>query len=186
MPPSKKATSLEKTRKKKREAEKRRRARIKADPEKYEAAKLKEKQRREKRKAEKKIAKIKDLTPRQQRAQRKVWQERTRKCRRLKKERQLQLEKILRENTTVCTNDEMGNIIVEGRTESINQNESQLSMPPAPSTSFSKCSLVSNTSSRQKLQGALISRRNRNNKIKIIKKQREQLDDMKKKYIHCK
>ncbi|XP_063835639.1 uncharacterized protein LOC135084794 isoform X6 [Ostrinia nubilalis] len=79
--PHKKAVSKEEKRKRKKEAERLRRERIKADPEMYEAAKLKEKQRREKRKAENRIKTIHDLTPQQKRAQRKAWQECTRRHR---------------------------------------------------------------------------------------------------------
>ncbi|XP_028169163.1 uncharacterized protein LOC114359107 isoform X4 [Ostrinia furnacalis] len=108
--PHKKAVSKEEKRKRKKEAERLRRQRIKADPEMYEAAKLKEKQRRKKRKAENRIKTIHDLTPQQKRAQRKAWKECTRRHR-MKK----QLENVNSDNTlpkkveSTRTDDKIGN-----------------------------------------------------------------------------
>lgn len=98
MPRKKNKVDVEAKKISKREYERRRRAKIKADPVKYEEAKEKERARRQRRKEQRKILSIKDLSRRDQKAQREEWRKRTRKSRALKKciERGMQL---IRENT---------------------------------------------------------------------------------------
>lgn len=86
------------------ERERRRRAKIKADPVKYAEYLRKEKERRQKRKAEKKILLIGDLTPRHQRAKRKEWRDYA-KIRRAKKKTAERAFRPFRENTPSTDSD---------------------------------------------------------------------------------
>uniref|UniRef100_A0A2A4ISZ8 Uncharacterized protein n=1 Tax=Heliothis virescens TaxID=7102 RepID=A0A2A4ISZ8_HELVI len=90
--------NIEARKKARREYERKRRAKIKADPVKYEEAKEKERARRQRRKEQRKILSIQDLSRRDQKAQREKWRERTRKSRALKKCRERGLQ-LIRDNT---------------------------------------------------------------------------------------
>ncbi|KAL4711611.1 hypothetical protein ACJJTC_003628 [Scirpophaga incertulas] len=169
--------TAEQKKKERKEAERRRRARIKEDPIKYEEHLAKEKARRQKRKEEGKTKGIKDMTMREQRAQRREWLERTRKSR-LKKKNAENLMQQLRADSPPSDSDQSRLDISVQREPS--PGPSFLQSPNAadrPSSSASSSSCMS----RQKLAGKKICRKNNYLKDKIIKKQKAVIELMKKK-----
>ncbi|CAG5040120.1 unnamed protein product [Parnassius apollo] len=94
---NKRPKTAEEIRKQKRECERRRRARIKADPDLYEASKKIDNQRYAEKRRKKQVKLVSEMTPRERRAKQREWRERKARSRQNKKRDYYKIcERILR------------------------------------------------------------------------------------------
>lgn len=204
MPRKKVSKTADEVRKLKRESEKRRRERIKADPIKYAEQKEKQRLKRLRRKAEIKDLCIADLTERGKRIQRKKWRERAQKSRMNKKIKEAMLRPIQEDSppSTDCDEEFFAepqalpkNNREQAQSPSILPAESPptlCAMPSSPHSprntprrygSPSSVSSADTESSRQKLVGLKIANRNKVIRNRIIEQQKAKIELLKTK-IH--
>ncbi|XP_026313899.1 vicilin-like seed storage protein At2g18540 [Hyposmocoma kahamanoa] len=105
MPKNKRPMTAEEIRQKKRECERKRRARIKADPVLYAASKKKDNERYAQKRCKKQVKTVNEMTPRERRIQQRAWRERKARSRSNKKREEQLLQK-LKENTPETSADE--------------------------------------------------------------------------------
>ncbi|CAG5032729.1 unnamed protein product [Parnassius apollo] len=191
---NKRPKTAEEIRKQKRECERRRRARIKADPDLYEASKKKITSVMQKNDAKKQVKLVSEMTPRERRAKQREWRERKARSRQNKKRNERLLQN-LRENTPDSIADDQ-NVA----SPYFQQNVSSLSQPLSPASSISRRSFVSPGSSfsreechtpshssnlsRQKVAGLRYVRKRREESNLKIKRQATVIKSMEKKFTH--
>ncbi|XP_053600424.1 uncharacterized protein LOC128669545 [Plodia interpunctella] len=152
----------EERKRKKKECEQRRRDKIKSDPVAYEAAKAKERERWQKRKAEQKVKTIENMTPREQRKQRAIWRKEYRAKQQVKK-RQESAMRVAAENSPPTTDDES----LQGNVHNLDHS---LECP----SQISGCSSpASSTSTRQKVVGERLKKRNYSLLKRVIENQQK-------------
>lgn len=190
--------SQEEIRRKKKECERRRREKIKSNPQLYEQAKAKERERYRKRKEEKKILLIDQISERKQRKQRKEWRKRQKICRENRKCRERFLS-ILRDDSPPSSDIENQPIRHSPSVSSIHSPSVSSIRSPSVSSRFSSHrdsspSLLANYSTRrpdspsdsstrsyQKRIGLKIAKRNRHIISKKLKLQEKLISTLKKK-----